>query len=303
MSDRRFRGLFPILHTPFSEAGEVDFDSLTRLVSYVRECGADGVVFPGFASEFWHLSEAETLACATRVVEAASDLRVVLNVTAQATAPALIATREYRNMGAHALMMLPPFVMGATAAGMEAHPDAFLAAAELPCIVQDATGLTGTFLDAALLERLKRAHPNFAALKVDQVPTGPAISRYRAIAALNDLSYVVGYSGVQMLDAARRGGEGLMGGCGHLREDRRMVDALLSADERKGYREFARLVPLLNFEMQTLELAVSVHKRLLYEARVIASPLMRAPCRPMDETHAGELQLHMSALREGGLDL
>ena len=101
-----------------------------------------------------------------------------------------------------------------------------------------------------------------------------------------------------MLDAVRRGAEGLMGGCGHLAEDRGMLDALHSGDEARGYREFARLAPLLNFEMQTLDLVIAVHKTLLHEAGIIATPLSRGPCRPMDDTHAAELRMHISALRE-----
>jgi dihydrodipicolinate synthase/N-acetylneuraminate lyase len=56
----RFRGLFPIVQTPFTAEGAVDFDSLRRLVRHV--CGrAEGLTFPGFASEFWRLTEEEIL--------------------------------------------------------------------------------------------------------------------------------------------------------------------------------------------------------------------------------------------------
>jgi len=296
----RFRGLFPILHTPFTEAGEVDFDSLLRLVAHVKAGGADGLAFPAFASEFWKLSDAEILECSARIVRAArgAGLRVILNVTAQSTVTAVAQAREFQRLGADALMVLPPFVAPAPVGEVEAHLDAVMeAVAELPFLVQDSAGLTGMSLDASALARLKSRHANFAGLKVDQVPTGPAISRYRAIPELAGLSYLVGYSGVQMLDAVRRGAEGLMGGCGHLPEDRAMVDALLSGDEAKGYREFARLVPLLNFEMQSLDLVIAVHKALLHEAGVIATPLRRGPCRAMDEVHAGELAMHVAQLQ------
>jgi 4-hydroxy-tetrahydrodipicolinate synthase len=226
--------------------------------------------------------------------------QVILNVTAQSTLTAVRQACEFRRLGANALMVLPPFVAPVPGPALEAHLGKLLEAAELPCIVQDSAGLTGTNLDAESLARLKARHPNFAALKVDQVPTGPAVSRYRAVAALDGLSYLVGYSGVQMLDAVRRGAGGLMGGCGHLAEDRRMLAALLSGDEAHGYREFARLAPLLNFEMQSLDLVIAVHKALLYEAGIIARPVSRGPCRAMDEIHAAELRMHMTALREAG---
>jgi hypothetical protein len=97
-----------------------------------------------------------------------------------------------------------------------------------------------------------------------------------------------------MLDAVRRGAQALMGACGHLREDHRMVEALLAGH---GYTEYARLLPMLNFEMQSLDLVISVHKQLLFEAGVIATPLLRSPSTPMDELHRTEMHLHMDALR------
>jgi dihydrodipicolinate synthase/N-acetylneuraminate lyase len=301
VSVARFRGLFPIVHTPFSQAGEVDLDSLARLAVHVCDCGAEGLVFPGFASEFWRLSESETMECAECILQANDGaLPVILNVTAQATMTAVRQAHEFRRMGASALMVLPPFVVPVPPAAIESHLDQVLDAADLPVIVQDSAGLTATNLDPAALARLKARHVNFTALKVDQVPTGPAVSRYRAAPELEGLSYIVGYSGVQMLDAVRRGAGALMGGCGHLAEDRKMLDALLSADEERGYREFARLSPLLNFEMQSLDMVIAVHKALLHDAGVITTPLCRAPCRTMDDIHAAELLLHWSALREGG---
>jgi 4-hydroxy-tetrahydrodipicolinate synthase len=295
MREERFRGLFPIVHTPFDENGEVDFDSLRRLVRHVADQGVEGITFPGFASEFWRLTDGEIGECAECIVEAAeSRVTVILNVTAQATVPAVKQARAFRGMGARAAMVLPPFTVGVPAGGLEEHLGAVLEASGLPAIVQDSAGLTGTTLEPAALARLKARCGNFAGLKVDQVPTGPAISRYRAVEALAGLSFVVGYSGVQMLDAVRRGAEGLMGGCGHLKEDRRMVDALLDGG---GFEEFRRLAPLLNFEMQSLEMVIAVHKRLLNEAGVIATPLSRGPCRAMDEVHAGELAMQMAAVR------
>jgi len=296
MKSARFRGLFPIVHTPFTPEGEVDFDSLRRLAVHVSS-RSDGMVFPGFASEFWRLTDDEISACAGVIAGAGQgNTQVVLNVTSQATVPAIRSAEEFARMGATALMLLPPFLVPSSAAAIESHLDALLAATSLPCIVQDSAGLTGMNFDPQSLARMKEKHSHFAAIKVDQVPTGPSISRYRAVPSLADLSYLVGYSGVQMLDAARRGATGLMGGCGHLDADRRMLDALLGDDAHSGFREFARLAPLLNFEMQSLDLVIHVHKHLLYEAGIIATPVSRAPCRGMDSVHAEELRLHAAAV-------
>lgn len=269
-----FAGLYPIVHTPFDSHGAVDYDSLRRLVQHVRGAGADGLVFPGFASEWWRLTDEEILECASCI--GAPFIGVV---TPQATVPALRRAREFERLGANALMLLPPFLLASAPGG---HLNALLASMPLPCIVQDSAGLTGIRLDAATLADLAAAHENLAGIKVDQVPTGPAITKLREQPALRGLSYFAGYSGVQWFDASRRGATALMSGCAHIIEDRAMLV------DRAAYH---RLLPLLNFEMQSLDTVISVHKRLLFERGILATPELREPCSTLDAAHLEELHL------------
>jgi len=50
-TDVSFKGVFPILVTPFDEKEDVDLDSFVRVVRFMAEIGVDGVtilgVFPG----------------------------------------------------------------------------------------------------------------------------------------------------------------------------------------------------------------------------------------------------------------
>jgi 4-hydroxy-tetrahydrodipicolinate synthase len=284
----KFAGLYPIVHTPFDSHGEVDYDSLRRLVQHVRGAGADGLVFPGFASEWWRLTDEEVLECASLIGAPWNGSLIgapfIGVVTPQATIPALGRAKEFERLGATALMLLPPFLL-ASAPGR--HLSALLASTQLPCIVQDSAGLTGTRLDAAALANLAVAHGNLAGVKVDQVPTGPAITNLREHPALHGLSYFAGYSGVQWWDASRRGATALMGGCAHIPEDRAMLSDPAS---------YHRLLPLLNFEMQSLDTVISVHKWLLFERGILATPELREPCLRLDATHLDELHQLAAAL-------
>ena len=280
MKHSRYAGLYPILHTPFDMRGEVDYDSFRRLVRYVESAGVQGMVFPGFVSEWWRLSDADILQCAACI-----ERPFIGVVTPQATVPALQRLREFEKLGAVGLMLLPPFVL---AASPGTHLEALLSATDLPCIIQDSAGLTGNKLDATALAELAEAHPNLAGIKVDQVPTGPAITRLRGRTMLRDLSFFAGYSGIQWFDAERRGATALMGGCGHIPADRQLfgnVDA------------YHRLLPLLNFEMQSLDSVIAVHKRLLFKAGVLATPNLRAPSADLDEDHLSELELLTEKLK------
>ena len=52
-------GLIPVLATPFHPSGELDLESLQRLVDFQVSSGVDGVAVFGFASEGFALTAAE----------------------------------------------------------------------------------------------------------------------------------------------------------------------------------------------------------------------------------------------------
>ncbi|WP_174544993.1 dihydrodipicolinate synthase family protein, partial [Sphingomonas asaccharolytica] len=52
MSQSSFGGVFPVLPTVFTDRGDIDPDGMRSVVEYVVASGADGLVFPGLASEY-----------------------------------------------------------------------------------------------------------------------------------------------------------------------------------------------------------------------------------------------------------
>jgi dihydrodipicolinate synthase/N-acetylneuraminate lyase len=55
------RGIYPITLTPFDANGQIDEDSLRRVVRFELEGGAHGIGEGGFASEAYKLTDAERL--------------------------------------------------------------------------------------------------------------------------------------------------------------------------------------------------------------------------------------------------
>ena len=55
------RGAFMILTTPFTGAGEVDWDDLAREVRFVDEAGAHGIVWPQGSSGVANLTKEERM--------------------------------------------------------------------------------------------------------------------------------------------------------------------------------------------------------------------------------------------------
>lgn len=272
-----FTGVIPILQTPFTDGGELDLASMARQVEFVNEAGASGVAFPGFVSEFWKLTRTEIFEAAA-VIRQRSRCPVIFNVTAQSTVHAVADAREFAELGADGLMCLPPFVVPSGQDALMGHLRAVLGATELPHILQYSASLTGLRLSMDEIGALRRDFPHFGCIKLDYVPPGPMITK------LNEhfpgaFTYLIGFAGLQLEDAQRRGAHGLMGGAGHVAEDIRALEGL-RAGSPAGFR---RLLPLLNFEMQTVENSIALHKFLLARRGVIASDHVRAPGTELDD--------------------
>lgn len=288
-----FRGVIPILQTPFHEDGAIDFHSLEREILYLRALGTDTVAFPGFASEWWKLSDTEIAACVARI---APRIGLIANITAQSTYLACEQAREFTRLGCVGLMCLPPFLVPRSAAALDSHLRAVMAASPLPHILQYSASLTGVRFERAQLKALLTEYPHFRSIKVDFIPPGPVISELRG-ALGEDVTYLVGFAGLQLADCLARGAHGLMGGAGHVAEDRRVFDLLQSDPQGAGLQAFHDLLPLLNFEMQTVDQSIATHKWLLKEAGVFETDHVREPGPALDAAQVAELRAHMERLR------
>lgn len=286
-----------MIHTPFLPSEELDLTSLQREVEFICDCEADGLVFPGYAGEWWKLSESEIMRAAEAILKSRrNNCPVIFNVVAQSTLLAKEQAKQFVSLGCDALMCLPPFVLPASRNQVLDHLSTVMEVSSLPHILQYAAGLTGTRFNPADLAALRERFPHFCCVKVDFVPSGPQLTALKSELGGHDFTYLVGYSGIQLLDAVRRGADGLMGGVGHLRQDIAMLKALQSDNAGAGHKAFTAMLPMLNFEMQSIDLAIAVHKRLLANQGLFAHDVCRRPGQSLDPFQESELALHWNSI-------
>jgi len=72
MSETEIHGICPIVDTPFADDGEIEYDSLSRLVSVLAESDVNSLAVFGFASEYYALSDEERRAMTEVVVDGCS---------------------------------------------------------------------------------------------------------------------------------------------------------------------------------------------------------------------------------------
>lgn len=154
--DNRFTGVIPPVVTPFTAAGEVDFDSLDKVVEHLIAGGVNGLFALGSSGEVAYLTDAQRDAVIERVVKAAAGRVPVLAGAIDTTAHRVIdQARRAAALGAEAIVATCPFYALNDAEEIKAHFRAIAAAIDVPVFAYDVpVRLGGAKLGCELLVEL-----------------------------------------------------------------------------------------------------------------------------------------------------
>ena len=105
-----FRGIFPIMQTPYLDSGGVDFEVLAGQVDFLDRAGVHGMVWPQLASEYARLEYKERIEGAEAIVAAAKGLtpKIVIGVQGPDTETAARYAKHADKLGPDAIIALPP---------------------------------------------------------------------------------------------------------------------------------------------------------------------------------------------------
>jgi 4-hydroxy-tetrahydrodipicolinate synthase len=280
--------VFPIVNTTFHDDGAIDVTSQLRLVRFLLDAGASGLGLFGNASEGYTLGgdERRTLTKAI-VAEVKGRVPVVVSSGHTGTDQAVTLSREAEDLGADALMVLPPYYVKPDAEGVFHYFKAISDAVKIPIMAQDAPLLTGVAMGVDLLARMHRELPRVALVKVEAPPTSSKVSALRAKA--EGLTIFGGLNGNFLLEELARGAVGTMPGSDMTDAFVRIQGRFEKGDEDGAREDFARHLPLIRYELQP-GLGVSVMKTNLKTAGIIASSRVRHPTGTIDATAVRELE-------------
>ncbi len=169
-----FRGSIVALVTPFKENSDVDFDAYGRLVDFHLEQGTDGIVPCGCTGEAATLSHDEQRECIRFAVErVAGRVPVIPGTGSNNTKEALSLTAFAKDVGADAALLITPYYNKPTVAGQMAHYASIAEAVDIPVVLYNVPGRTGTKMMPETIAELSKV-PNIVAIKeacgsVDQV--------------------------------------------------------------------------------------------------------------------------------------
>ena len=285
----KFRGVFPIVNTPFHDDGSIDFESQLRLVNFLIESGAHGLGLFGNASEGYTLSGSERAELTKRIIaEVKGRVPVIVSTGHTGTDVAVAMSREAENAGADALMVLPPYYLRPDAEGVFHYFRAISDAVKIPIMVQDAPLMTQVPMGSAFLARMARELEQVRLVKVEAPPTAPKISELHELAK-DSLTIFGGLNGQFFIEEMQRGSVGIMPGSDMTDAFVRIWNFFQSGNIKEARAEFTRFLPLMRYELQP-GLGVSVMKNNLRDAGIIASTRVRHPTRTLDATGICELK-------------
>lgn len=279
-----------MLETPFTSAGDVDTASLLGLVDHLAAIGADALMYPGFASEYLKLTDAERDDQVLQVIVRAKEhgLTAVASVADHGTHAAVARAERYAAGGASLINILPPHQLGPGSDAVFAHLVAVIAAiAPTPAVLQYAPAQTGLALDAAMIGRLADVAPNLVQVKVEAQPPGRLVSALGQAAPR--LTSVVGYAGLHLTDALRRGAVGVQPGCSFTELYLRVWDLWQSGDRPGATTLHQRMAPYLATWMQHVEFIVAAEKRISLLRGLIPSDICRAPGWTLDQEERSQI--------------
>ncbi|MEW1863788.1 dihydrodipicolinate synthase family protein [Streptomyces sp. NPDC088194] len=283
------RGVMPVLEVPFTAGGDLDLDSFDRLVRHVLNTGVTAVMFPGFASEFHKLSDAERDLLTARLLDLTSarpDVAAVVSIPDHATRLAVERATAAVDAGADAINLLPPHFLAPPADEVRRHVTAILTAvAPTPVVLQYAPAQTGSSFTADALRALAADHPNLVAVKIETPLPGRLAEDLAA--GTPGLRSFTGYAGLQLADGLRRGVDGVQPGCSFTEIYQEIWRLWHSGDEARALLLHARLVPYLAYWMQEVELIIMVEKVVSARRGLIDDPHCRHPARRLDPQEIG----------------
>jgi 4-hydroxy-tetrahydrodipicolinate synthase len=297
-----FEGVYSVLPTPFRGGGELDLDSLKRVVDLIVGAGVSGVTALGVTGEVSRLTERERRQVVETVVQQVSGrVKVIVGTSADGVRTCIEFSREAKSLGGAAVMVSPPRAPKLNSESVVNHYKALAEAVDVPIVVQDYPPISGFAMEAGLLARIAREVPAARTIKLEDPPTPFKTARILAAAGETKVSILGGLGGVFLLEELLAGAAGVMTGFAYPEVLVKVVSHYRAGRLDEAADLFYRFVPLMRFEFQE-GIGMAIRKDVFRRRGALADASTRAPGPVLDEGTRSALDrvLAWTAKQEGG---
>jgi 4-hydroxy-tetrahydrodipicolinate synthase len=291
LPDAPFGRMLTAMVTPFNEDGTVDLDGVARVADHLVRNGNDGLVVSGTTGESPTTTTEEDGQILAAVKDAVGDrAAVVAGVGTNSTAHSVELARQAAKIGADGILLVTPYYNKPSQAGVLEHFRQVVDAGELPTMLYDVPGRTGTTIAVDTYAR---------AAEWDRViAVKDAVGDLPRAARLVDLGYAV-YSGDDpaTLGFLAHGGCGLVSVVGHVagRELAGMMADFLAGDHASALATYTRLLPAFDAVMGVPNYGATTAKAALELVGVLDNRRVRGPLVPLEDGEVAALRAGLAA--------
>lgn len=293
MANAPLTGILVALVTPFTDDGRtIDSATLTRYIDRLVESGVHGLVPGGSTGEFTALTHEERRQVTEEVVKAADGrVPVIAGTGALTTAETVELSRHAADVGASAVMVVPPFYDAPSLEELKAHLTAAYEASGLPIVYYNIPGATGVQLTAAEIAELG----DVEGVGYLKDTSGDAVSLSELLVEHADR--ITAFNGWDTLTffGLASGAKGSVWGATNLIPElsMRLWDAVaVRGDLDEGRRLWAKIFPICKF-LEAHNYAAAIKTGLELTGHPVGP--LRAPFRLLDDDARAELAEHLRA--------
>lgn len=165
MKNPIFKGIGTALITPMTEAGQIDYAAMERLVAYQLEGNIDALIVCATTGEAPTLQDDEHIEVIRFVAEqVGGKIPVIAGTGSNYTDHAVEMSIKARDAGANGLLCVTPYYNKCTQRGLVESFTKIADATELPMIVYNVPGRTGVNIQPATYAKLAE-HPRIVGIK------------------------------------------------------------------------------------------------------------------------------------------
>lgn len=276
--------------TPFTADGALDLDEARRLAAYlVDEQRNDALVINGTTGESPTTDDAEKLALLKAVKAEVGDRALIIaGIGTNETAATIARGRDAAEAGVDGVLVVTPYYSKPPVDAVEEHFTLVADACELPVMLYDIPGRTGTPIAEETLIALAE-HPRIVAVKDAK---GDTVSSARVMAA-TDLAYYSGDDALT-LPLLAVGGAGVVGTSTHFTGalTKQCIELFLAGDTASALTLYRRLLPVYTGVFAT-QGCMLVKAGL--EARGFGAAVLRRPLKPASPSETDTFVTLLSA--------
>ena len=287
-----FAGVTVAIVTPFKN-GEVDWDELGKLVDWHCEQGTDALAPCGTTGESPTLTHEENERVVSFVCERANGrTKIMAGTGSNSTAEAVRMTKAAKRAGANGTLQVGPYYNKPSQEGYFRHFAAVAEATDLPVVIYNIPGRTGSNILPETIARMAEKCPTIVAVKE---ATG-SLDQASSVAALTDLTILSGDDSLT-LPLMSIGGKGVVSVVGNIvpKDMMALVRAFAAGKFEEALQWHRKLFPLCRdmLSVSTNPIPLKAAMKLLGRG----NGEMRLPMVPIDA--AGEAKVRQTLVNYG----